>query len=116
MHGGKNIVVPTSQLTKMESTRIKQTQQCLNNINKPKSRNKPRTSRKKGQAPTVERCVKSTKPYTPTPIVFECEGYKFTPSWMEKMLTGDVETLFIQWVMLVVHTSRLQYRCTALQR
>ena len=116
VHGGKNIVVPTSQLTKMENTRIKQTQQCLNNINKSKSRNKPRTSRKKGQAPTVERCVKSTKPYTPTPIVFECEGYKSTPNGMEKMLTGDVETLFIQCVMLVVHTSRLQYRLTTLQR
>ena len=60
VYGGKDIVVPTSQLTKMEGTRIKQTRQCLNNINKRESNSNPKTSRKTGQASTVVRKAKST--------------------------------------------------------
>ena len=64
----------------------------------------------------MEKKAKSKKPYIPTPIVFECEGYRSTHDGMERMITGDVETLFVQCVILVVHTSRLQYRLTTLQR
>ena len=63
VYGGKDIVVPTSQLTKMENTRIKQTQQCLNNTQKREPNSKPRTSKKTRHASTVVKNAKSTKPY-----------------------------------------------------
>ena len=88
----------------------------INNTQKREPNSKPRTSKKTRQSSTVVKNAKSTKPYIPTPMVFECEWYRSTQDGMERMITGDVETLFVQCVMLVVHTSRRQYRLTTLQR
>ena len=113
VYGG--IKVPKSQLLKLENTRIKSNQQCLNHNPKRKSNSRREKSVKTVQPATITTI--GPKPvYKPKPMHLKVEGYYEANGKLEFVTSGDLIEMLLQCCIIMVHTSRLQYQFTSLLR
>jgi len=107
--------VPKSQLLKLENTRIKSNQQCLNHNPKRKSNSRREKSVKTVQPATIT--TVDPKPiYKPKPMHLKVEGYYEANGELEFVTSGDLIEMLLLCCIIMVHTSRLQYQFTSLLR